>query len=376
MISTYGTFAVTGPQGSGKSLICTRIARDFLLNGRLLVSNLDFYLFNLLPYWSKSVYIRLPDIPSADDLWAVGQATTSANERDFGLLIIDEIAVIANAREWKNEKRTELISYLRQARKHGFNSFYISQDVESIDAQIRKSLVEHVVYCKRTDRINIPLISNVFRWFGINLKFPLLHVATVRLGLNKTDLVVDRWIAKGTEFYSAYNTKQKFRVEGHDYENLIQYRYTPSPIGGIFVDAPYTVTSICNNTYTVLSAWHVKGRYYTKHDYLRLFIRKYYPLFIFLTFIVYVVLALPDFQKAVIKPNQIEPESVQSIISTKKDIKGVVDNGYFYTLVMSDGTYKQSSERRLQGENFIYLIGDTWHEKADNSKPSAAVDFF
>lgn len=375
MISTYGTFAVTGPQGSGKSLICTRIARDFLLNGTLLVSNLDFYLHNLLPYWSKSVYIRVPDIPSADDLWAVGQATTSANERDFGALMLDEIAVIANAREWKGEKRTELISYLRQARKHGFNSFYISQDVESIDAQIRKSLVEHVVYCKRTDRINIPLISNIFRWFGINLKFPLLHVATVRLGLNKTDLVVDRWIAKGVEFYAAYNTKQKFRVEGHDYENLIQYRYTPSPIGGIYVDAPYTITSLCNNTYTVLSAWHLKGRYYTKHDYLRLFIRKYYPFFMLLSFIVYAFLAAPDISKT-IKLKQPKTETINLITDTKKDIKGVVDNGYYYTIILKNGTYKQSSERRLQGESYIYLIEGSWHEKTDNSKTVDTVNFF
>jgi hypothetical protein len=375
MISTYGTFAVTGPQGSGKSLVCTRIARDFLLNGRLLVSNLDFYLYNLLPYWSKSVYIRVPDIPSADDLWAVGQATTSANEKDFGLLIIDEIAVIANAREWKNEKRTELISYLRQARKHGFNSFFISQDVESIDAQIRKSLVEHVVYCKRTDRINIPLISNIFRWFGINLKFPLLHVATVRLGLNKTDLVVDRWIAKGAEFYAAYNTKQKFRIEGHDYDNTIQYRYTPSPVGGLYIDAPYTVTSLCNNTYSVLSAWHIKGRYYTKQDYLRLFIRKYYPFFMLLTFIVYAFLAAPDIAKTV-KLKQAKTETIELITDTKKDIKGVIDNGFYYTLILKDGTYKQSSERRLQGESYIYLIEGSWHEKTDNSKTVDTVNFF
>lgn len=375
MISTYGTFAVTGSQGSGKSLICTRIARDFLLNGRLLVSNLDFYLYNLLPYWSKSVYIRVPDIPSADDLWAVGQATTSANEKDFGLLIIDEIAVIANAREWKNEKRTELISYLRQARKHGFNSFFISQDVESIDAQIRKSLVEHVVYCKRTDRINIPLISNIFRWFGINLKFPLLHVATVRLGLNKTDLVVDRWIAKGVEFYAAYNTKQKFRIEGHDYDNTIQARYTPSPVGGLFVDAPYTVTSLCNNTYSVLSAWHIKGRYYTKEDYLRLFVRKYYPFFMLVTFLFYAFFAWPDISQT-IKPDQPKTETIELISDAKKDIKGVVDNGFYFTLILKDGTYKQSGERRLQGESYIYLIEGTWHEKIDNSKTVDTVNFF
>lgn len=375
MISTYGTFAVTGPQGSGKSLVCTRIARDFLLNGRLLVSNLDFYLYNLLPYWSKSVYIRVPDIPSADDLWAVGQATTSANEKDFGLLIIDEIAVIANAREWKNEKRTELISYLRQARKHGFNSFFISQDVESIDAQIRKSLVEHVVYCKRTDRINIPLISNVFRWFGINLKFPLLHVATVRLGLNKTDLIVDRWIAKGAEFYAAYNTKQKFRIEGHDYDNTIQYRYTPSPVGGLYIDSPYTVTSLCNNTYSVLSAWHIKGRYYTKQDYLRLFVRKYYPFFMLVTFLFYAFFAWPDISQT-IKPKQAKAETIELITDTKKDIKGVVYNGFYYTLILKDGTYKQSSERRLQGESYIYLIEGSWHEKTDNSKTADTVNFF
>lgn len=342
MISTYGTFAITGPQGSGKSLVCTRIARDFLLNGRLLVSNLDFYLFNLLPFWSKSVYIRIPDIPSADDLWAVGQATTSANEKDFGLLIIDEIAVIANAREWKNEKRTELISYLRQARKHGFNSFFISQDVESIDAQIRKSLVEHVVYCKRTDRINIPLISNVFRWFGFNLKFPLLHVATVRLGLNKTDLIVDRWIAKGVEFYAAYNTKQKFRIEGHDYENVISHRYTPTPIGAIFVDAPYTITSLCNNTYSVLSAWHIKGRYLTASDFLAMRLKKLFPFIVLAAFVFTLFNLWPEYQK--IQKKQIQPVPVVQQAKTAKPIKGYVDNGIYKVLILPAGRFLYSDE--------------------------------
>jgi hypothetical protein len=364
-MQTYGTFAITGPQGSGKSLITTRIVRDFLLDSKLVASNLDFYLDKLLPYWSKSYYIRLPDYVTANDLWAIGNATESPDQRNHGLLVIDELAVIANARDWKAENRTDLISYLRHARKHGFNTFYLSQDVESIDAQIRKSLVEHVVRCKRTDRINIPIISHLLKPLGINLKFPLLHIATVILGLEKRGLVVDRWIARGTEFYEGYNTNQKFTPDGFQYEHVIKYRYTPSPIGLLAVETNHVINSICNNMHSVLSAWHLKGRYFTKIDLLSLRIKQFYPFLILAALIFTLINLWPQFEKT--QKSDLKNTVTQHETQTTKPLKGFLDNGIFTVLILPDGSLKYSSEKIINtspsgSKTTYYKVDDDLYE--------------
>lgn len=366
-MKVYGTFAVTGPQGSGKSLICTRIARDFLLDGKLLVTNLNFYLDKLLPYWSKSVYIRVSDYPNVADLWSIGNATDSADESKFGLLIIDEIAVIANARDWKAKDRVDLISYLRQARKHGFNSFYISQDVESIDSQIRKSLVEHVVYCTRTDRVNIPFISALFKTFGIRLKFPLIHIAKVRLGLNKTDLKVDTWTARGTEFYAGYDTKQKFREEGAEIIHHIQTRYVNTPHGYMHWNLPYQITSVCNSMYTVLSAWHLKGRYMTAADKRLLILKKALPIFIITSLLIFFATLTKDLFDYQIKTTTEKQQQSQIPTDTQptNDIKGVLKNAHYSTILLKDGTIHQTNINEKKDGVTYYKINDSWHALAN-----------
>lgn len=368
-MNVFGTFAVTGPQGSGKSLICAYIARDYLLRGRSVLSNLNFHLDKLLPYWSKQTYIRLPDYPSVDELWSLGNATESADESEFSALIIDEIAVIANAREWNKKDRGALISFLRQCRKHGYNTYYISQDVESIDSQIRKSLIEHVVYCIRTDRIKIPFIGSLFGLFGIKLKFPLFHIAKVRLGLAKTDLKVDTWKVRGKDLYSCYDTKQKFREEGHELTHEIKFRITPTPIGLLPVECPYTRTCTVTGFYSHLSAWHLVGRYITKKQKTIMFIKRVFPYFLILGSLIYLASFTAHLftyiDKKTVKPSAEQTEQIKLQLPPDTryltNIKGVINNGYYFTIKLTDGTLHNTAEHKTIEGVHVYRIGDNWH---------------
>lgn len=74
-----------------------------------------------------------------------------------------------------------------------------------MDSQARDSFAEHVVYCRRLDRLPIPIISMIERF-----PLPKFHMAIVRYGDRENSLIVDRWFYTGKRLYNAYDTEQQF----------------------------------------------------------------------------------------------------------------------------------------------------------------------
>jgi hypothetical protein len=225
-------YFVTGKLGSGKSLACVSKIRDYLSAGRRVATNLDLYLDEMFSYCKESA-IRLPDKPRASDLDALGDGYLSDDPRDndesrYGLIVLDECGTWLNSREWNDKERRKLIDWFLHARKHRWDVMFLIQDVESCDAQIVRSLCEHLVVCRRMDR---------FKVMGIGL--PKVHIANVYYG-RSTEVRVERWTYKGADLYRAYDTRQVFR-DGVEYLDQ----------GPVDMRAPYTM----------LSAWHLKGRY-------------------------------------------------------------------------------------------------------------------
>ncbi|MCH2339508.1 MAG: hypothetical protein MK363_06255 [Pseudomonas sp.] len=225
-------YFVTGKLGSGKSLACVSKIREYLSDGRRVATNLDLELDQMFTY-CKSPAIRLPDKPRAEDLAGLGPGYESEDPRDydekrFGLIVLDECGTWLNSREWNDKGRRALIDWFLHARKHRWDVMFLIQDIESCDAQIVRSLCEHLVICRRMDR---------FKVMGISL--PKVHIANVYYG-RSAEVRVERWTYKGADLYKTYDTRQVFR-DGVDY--LEQ--------GPVDMRAPYTM----------LSAWHLKGRY-------------------------------------------------------------------------------------------------------------------
>jgi len=206
-------YIVTGKLRSGKSLVCVSKIQQALIDGLRVATNLDINVEHLLPPHVRKVdLIRLPDLPAVEDLQAIGKGSDSyADESKFGLLVIDEGSGNFNARQWADKSRQAMIDWLKHSGKLRWHVYIIVQDVSMLDKQIRDSFGEHLVICKRMDRMPVPVVGGFLsKLFSTSLRMPKIHLGVVRYGLEKNALVVDRWVYRGTGLYAAFDTEQIF----------------------------------------------------------------------------------------------------------------------------------------------------------------------
>lgn len=203
-------YAITGKLGSGKSLVSVGRIMDYLARGRPVATNLDLYPENYFGKRSLVSYLRLPDIPTVEHLQAMGEGNESLDESKNGLLVLDECGVFFNSRDWADKGRQSVISWLLHSRKLGWDVILIVQDIQLIDKQIRVALLEHVGICKRTDRLSIPFIGGILKFFKIPHRPPRMHLCSIKYGTDIHALVVDRWLYRGVVIQNCYDTRQVF----------------------------------------------------------------------------------------------------------------------------------------------------------------------
>lgn len=226
-------YFVTGKLGAGKSLSAVGRIREYLAAGRPVATNLDLNLVNLCGAKAKTpVVYRLPDKPGIADFEAIGIGNASYDESKNGLVVLDECGTWFNSRTWGDKERQSIINWFLHARKKGWDLIFLVQDISIVDKQARLTLAEHVVYCRRLDKLTIPFISMFVKLFtGKPLRMPKLHFAIIKYGDQQASLTVDRWVYFGNDLYSGYDTKQAFS----DYYE--------------------------HGTYQMLSPWLSRGRY-------------------------------------------------------------------------------------------------------------------
>ncbi|ELH69721.1 1 protein, partial [Escherichia coli KTE215] len=155
---------VTGKLGSGKTLVSVSKIQERLAKGCPVATNLDLKLHNMPMvgrYAKKTRVIRVPDKPSLNDLLAIGIGNTSYDESRNGLLVLDECGTWFNSRSWGDKDRQPVIDWFLHARKLGWDIIFLIQDISIMDKQARLALAEHVVYCRRSDKLNIPFIGSI-----------------------------------------------------------------------------------------------------------------------------------------------------------------------------------------------------------------------
>lgn len=224
-------YFITGKLGAGKTLCAVGRIQEYLNDGRRVATNLDLNIEHLTDVESKQSPIRLPDKPRLEDLEMLGRGhdEDKPDEKRNGLIVLDECLDFLDSRNWRDKERGPVLSWMRHARKHRWDVAFLMQDVESADGQLVRQLCEHLVMCRRLDRLKI---------MGIHP--PKLHVANVHYGQNLTAPLVTRWVYRGTNLYPAYDTEQCFTDEVEYY-----------PDGPVDMRAPYSL----------LSHWHLVGRY-------------------------------------------------------------------------------------------------------------------
>jgi len=207
-------YCVTGKLGAGKTLVAVSRIQKYLNSKRRVATNLDLNLEKLVnPFAKKTNVIRLPDIPTEEDLNAIGKGYDGAIKSDDynGALVLDECAKWLNSRDYRDKNRQGLINWMIHARKKRWDIFFIIQDISVMDKQFRDLFCEHVVYCRRMDKYSIPFLSAPYKFlFGKPLTGMKLHIGLVRYGEKETSTIVDRWMYRGTDLYSAYDTEQGF----------------------------------------------------------------------------------------------------------------------------------------------------------------------
>lgn len=229
-------FAVTGKKRSGKGLFCVGLIRDALRSGRRVATNMDIFPDKLFPASSRVTLIRLPDCPTVQDFEALGLGYEgdSVDDERNGLLILDEASKFFNARDFQDKSRQANLDWLIHSGKLRWDVYYQMQGLEQVDKQIRTTQVEYHIMVKRMDRWPIPFITPLAGLFGVNIRFPKMHVGIVKHGCDLHAMVVDRKFYKAKDLRDAYDTEQKFLDRDH-----------PRACG----------------LHSVLSAWHVRGRH-------------------------------------------------------------------------------------------------------------------
>lgn len=229
-------YLITGRKGNGKSIFAVGVILDALLAGKRVATNLNIHLDKLVHERAKCTLIRLPDVPIADDLIALGRGQAGVIEEENGIIVLDECSKFFNAREWQDKSRAPLLDWLVHSRKHGWDVYLIAQGANQLDKQLRSTLLEYHVHVVRTDKWKIPFVGNLgkLRPCRKPFTFPKMHFGSIRQGFHADSMLVDRKWYRGPPLYSAYDTQQVFLE-----------RDNPSACG----------------LHTVLSPWHTVGRY-------------------------------------------------------------------------------------------------------------------
>ncbi len=237
-------YFITGKLGSGKTLVTVGKAKDYLQRGAKVATNLDLNVEKLTKRSSKTSFYRLPDKPRISDLELIGYGSEEFDESTFGLIILDECGTWLNARSWNDKERVNFVDWMLHARKRGWDILFIVQDISIIDKQLKMTLCEHLVVCRRLDRMKIPFLSNLIKYVtGLRVTMPKVHTAKVYYGDSEQDYLTDRWTYRGHDLYEAYDTRQVFSDDKFIHEEKeIDFRAT----------------------YSVLSRWHIDGRYFQR----------------------------------------------------------------------------------------------------------------
>lgn len=235
-------YVVQGKLGTGKGKFGVNVMRSTLRKDCRVATNCDLFLDKLMPPDSKHTALRVPDKPTAADLLALGPGSSEADKYDedrYGVMVLDELGSWLNARAHGNADRAAFIDFIIHARKLRWHVYFIVQDLEMIDRQVRSGLVEYSVRLVRADKLRIPVVGALLGKAG-SLKG--LHIATITL-VEMPGWVVDREWFKGKDLEGGYDTLQVFRDWARD----------PAHPG--FADEVYA------GPYSYLSAWHLKGRH-------------------------------------------------------------------------------------------------------------------
>jgi hypothetical protein len=234
-----GNFFVQGELGAGKTMFSVMLIKEYMAAGRPVATNLDIFLENMMLPESKKTLIRLPDKPSVHHLEQLGTAydlSEGYDESKFGLIVLDECLTWLNTRGYNDKERPAVVDWFLHARKKGWNICFLLQHIDFADKQIVDTLLTYHVVCRKLAKYRVPIVGKLF-----GLRLPKGTMANIYSGKSNTKMLFGREFYRGTDLYNCYNTAQVFQ-------------------SGFVMSKDGHMIDMRGNS-TVLSAWHLKGRY-------------------------------------------------------------------------------------------------------------------
>lgn len=133
---------LSGPPGSGKSVLVTYSGIDALLEHKNVIANYPFDMtyFRRKKHIGKFVYIQTQKLtPQYLIRFAAENHDRKGRKRKRcqTIVLIDEAEMIFNPREWKNGERINWIYFLANSRHFNYDIYLVCPEDKMIDKQIR-----------------------------------------------------------------------------------------------------------------------------------------------------------------------------------------------------------------------------------------------
>lgn len=218
-----GVYFVLGKLGAGKGIYAAKQVQKYVNNDRRIVLNYDFD--TAVTNKNKAYPVtRIPDLVKVEHLDLLGSGFNE--DMQPGLLVLDECASWLNSRDFRAKGRLQLLDWFRHARKHGWTVLILVQDIDSLDKQLVNSLAEHTVELSRTDKLRIPVLSEIFDLIRLvkkkkSDKSLLPHYCKAATYLGKSKLsrtLINTEMYKPQDFFGSYDTNHIFS-DGQEFIN-------------------------------------------------------------------------------------------------------------------------------------------------------------
>jgi hypothetical protein len=253
------------------------------------------------------------------------------DESKNGLLVLDEIATFLNSRQWQKDGRQELINWLLQSRKFGWDLMFLAQHPRLVDAQVRDSLFDLIGVVRRLDKIAIPFFGRIAALFGFKLKMPRVHIAALRYGMHADSPIAERIWCRGGDLFKGYDTTQR-------------------------VDPAVGVRS--GEGYRYLSAWDLRGRHMGWWEMNRGMV-----ILLLCVGAVFGILGDRYLDHFKSQPKLIQQEKpVGEKFATGVTGKGYYLDGRIYRVVLSDGQIVVADAFRELSSGWQAKVGELWYQ--------------
>ncbi|MCO6539416.1 MAG: hypothetical protein J6569_04685 [Gilliamella sp.] len=205
-------YIVTGALGAGKGLFCDMIATQAYRAGRRVASNYPINTYLMDKNSQKSITVIPPKF-TYDDLMALGRGCDENDLSQLGVLILDELAISLNSRNFKDNGRQKLLEYFIQSRKYGWDIYMQAQDAFMIDKQVVDAMTEFTVKLSRLDSLRVPFLSSFLelispKTFGRTAKRKsiLPHIVKYQIFHNSGGKPIEKGSFRAKDFFGLHDT--------------------------------------------------------------------------------------------------------------------------------------------------------------------------